>query len=43
MSTLQKENYESPEFDYVSLILSGQLLEESLPEWNDPNAGTWIP
>lgn len=38
-----KTDYESPTTQVYYIKMESALLQESLGEWNDPNAGPWIP
>ena len=38
-----KAEYEAPTTQVYSIMTHVALLQESLEEWHDPDAGTWIP
>ena len=38
-----KLEYEKPTTQVFCVITTKSILQESLGEWEDPNAGTWIP
>ena len=38
-----KAEYEQPSTQVYLIKMEGALLQESLGEWNDPDAGPWIP